>query len=248
MPAVQAGLEVAVDHVVEQRALAGAAHARDRGQGAERDVGVHALEVVQGGAANPEPARSRRAARAGHGDALLAGEVLAGERGARRLDRAGVHHTAAAIARAGSELEHEIGLPDGGQVVLDDDDRVAGVAEAAQQREQAVGVARVEADGRLVEHVQRVHQPRAEGVGERDALGLAAGQGAGLAVEREIAEADVAEKAEPGVELRDDEVGDLALPGRELERGEPRGGSRPPTGTTRRRSRPARFARRARRD
>ena len=119
----------------------------------------------------------------------------------RRRDRPGVHHAPAAVARAGAELEHEVRLPDGGEVVLDDDDGVAGVAQPAEQREQPVGVARVEADGRLVEHVQRVDQPGAERVGERDPLRLAAGQRAGLAVEREIAEPDVAEKAEPGVEL-----------------------------------------------
>ena len=83
---------------------------------------------------------------------------------------------------------------------------VARVAQPAEQREQPVGVARVQADRRLVEHVQRVHQPRAERVGERDALRLAAGQRAGLAVEREIAEPDVAEEAEPGVELLEDEL------------------------------------------
>ena len=79
------------------------------------------------------------------------------------------------------------------------------------KREQAVGVARVQADRGLVEHVQRVHQPGAERVGERDPLGLAAGERPGLAVEREIAQPDVAEEAEPGVELLDDERRDLTL-------------------------------------
>ena len=102
------------------------------------------------------------------------------------------------VARAGAELEHEVGLADGGEVVLDDDDGVAGVAEAAEQRQQPVGVARVQADRRLVEHVERVHQPGAERVGERDPLGLAAGQRARLAVEREVAEPDVAQEPEPG--------------------------------------------------
>ena len=77
--------------------------------------------------------------------------------------------------------------------------------------EQAVGVARVQADRRLVQHVERVHQPGAERVGERDPLGLAAGERAGLPVERQIAEPHVAEEAEPGVELVEDQLRDLAL-------------------------------------
>ena len=98
----------------------------------------------------------------------------------------------AVLAGAGTELEHEVGLPDRGEVVLDDDHGVAEVAQPAEQREQPVGVARVEPDGRLVEHVERVDQARAQGVGERDALGLAARERARLAIEGEVPEADVA--------------------------------------------------------
>ncbi len=71
--------------------------------------------------------------------------------------------------------------------------------------------------GRLVQHVERVHQPRAQGVGERDSLGLAAGERAGLPLESEIAEPDVAKKAEPGVELIEDQLRDLLLERRQRE-------------------------------
>ena len=57
-------------------------------------------------------------------------------------------------------------------------------------------VARVQADRRLVEHEQRVHERRAERGGQVDALHLAAGQRARLAVEREVAQAHFAEIAE----------------------------------------------------
>ena len=113
----------------------------------------------------------------------------------------GVDQPSAVLAGAGAELDHPVGAADGAQVVLDDDDRVAEVAQAAQQAEQPVGVARVQADRRFVEHVERVHQPRAEGVRERDALGLAARERAGLPVEREIAEADVPQVVDAGAGL-----------------------------------------------
>ncbi len=98
------------------------------------------------------------------------------------------------LATARPEFNHEVGSADGFEVVFHHDHRVAGVAQPLEEGEQAVHVARMQPDGRFVEHVQRVHQLRAEGVGESDALGLAAAQRARGAVEREIAEPHVAEE------------------------------------------------------
>jgi hypothetical protein len=95
--------------------------------------------------------------------------------------------------------------------VLNHQHRIAAVAEPAQQGEQAVGVAGMEPDAGLVQHVERVHQPGPERVGERDALGLSAGQGAGLAVEGQIAQAHVEQEVHPGQQLV--ENGRRDLPG-----------------------------------
>jgi hypothetical protein len=79
-------------------------------------------------------------------------------------------------------------------------------------------VARVQADGRLVEHIERAHQPRAERGGQLNALRLAAGERGGQAVEREVFQADRVEKTEPLADLFEDRAGNLLLHGRELER------------------------------
>ena len=65
----------------------------------------------------------------------------------------------------------------------------------------AVHVARMQADARLVEHEQRVDQRRAERGRQVDALDLAAGERARLAVERQIAQAHVAKEARAGADL-----------------------------------------------
>ena len=132
-------------------------------------------------------------------------------------DRPGVHHSAAVLPGAGAELEHEIGLLDRRQIVLDDDDGIARVAKPVKQPEQPVDVPRMQPDRRLVQHVQRVHQVRAERVGQGDALGLAAGESAGLTVERQIAQPDIAKIAHPGVELIDNQLRHRAFPGSERE-------------------------------
>ena len=105
-------------------------------------------------------------------------------------------------------LHHEHGVPR--------------VTQAPQQPEQTVGVARVEADGWLVEHVERVDQMGSERVAERDALGLAAGKRPGLAIEAEIAESHVAQETQPGGELVEDELGYFSLERCEHQSLEPR--------------------------
>ena len=74
---------------------------------------------------------------------------------------------------------------------------------------------RVQADGGLVEHVAGAHQARAEAGGELDALGLAAGERGGEAVEGEVFEADVVEELEALADFDQDLVGDGGLFGRE---------------------------------
>jgi hypothetical protein len=79
-------------------------------------------------------------------------------------------------------------------VMFDHDHRVAEVAQMAQRVEQARIVALVQADGRLVENVEHAGQAGADLRGQPDALALAARQGAGIARQRQIVEADIVEK------------------------------------------------------
>ena len=92
--------------------------------------------------------------------------------------------------------------------MLDDEDGVAEVAEAAQRCQQAVVVALVEADARLVEDVKDAGEAGPDLAGEADALALAARQRARLAVEVQIFEADVVEEAEALDDLLHDALGD----------------------------------------
>ncbi len=80
-------------------------------------------------------------------------------------------------------------------VVLDHDDRIAEIAQSGQRAEQSLVVALVQADRRLVEHVHHADEAGADLRGEADALRLAAGERIGLAVEREVVEADVDQEA-----------------------------------------------------
>ena len=74
---------------------------------------------------------------------------------AQVLRRAGAHHLAAGIAALGAQVDDPVGGADDVEVVLDDDQRMAGVEQLAQRAHQLGDVVEVQAGGRLVEQEQR---------------------------------------------------------------------------------------------
>ena len=109
---------------------------------------------------------------------------------------------AAQLARARTEIDHVVGMADGLFVVLDDQDRIAQVAQGFESLDQALVVALVQADRGLIEHVEHAAQPRADLRGQANALAFAAGERRGIAVQRQIAEPDGVEKLQPLDDLR----------------------------------------------
>ncbi len=97
-------------------------------------------------------------------------------------------------------------------VVFDDDDGVADVAQVRQRAEQALVVALVQADRRLVEDVHDADQAGADLAGQPNALRFAAGQRLGAAIERQVVEADVRQEAHALADFLDDLVGDRRAP------------------------------------
>ena len=140
------------------------------------------------------------------------------------VDGAGDDDLTAVLAGTGTDVDHPVGGADGVLVVLDDDQRVAEVAQPDQRLDQPVVVPLVQADARLVEHVEDADQARPDLGREPDSLRLAAGQRAGGAVEGEVVQPDVDQEAEALVDLLEHPNGDLLLARRQLERAEEVGG------------------------
>ena len=95
--------------------------------------------------------------------------------------------------------------------MLDDEDGVALIAELAQDRDEPFVVARVEANRRLVEHVERVDERGAERRREVDALRLAARERGRETIQRQVVEADVAEEPQPLADLTEHLVGNRGV-------------------------------------
>jgi hypothetical protein len=205
------GSEGGEEDLFDEGGFARAADTSEADEAAEGNLDAEILEIVLGGvgqdqAAGPRSvvaglAIQRNWSGAGRLEEGIAAKVATGERGIvaeEVLEGAVEDKIAAGFAVAGAEVEDLIGGAHDAGLVLDDDDGVAGVTEFFEDADEAVGVARVQADGRFVEDKEGVDQTRAEAGGEVDALGLAAGKGAGGAVESEVAEADLFEELEPG--------------------------------------------------
>ena len=193
---------------------------------AERDRDVDSLEVVFARVADEQGA-ARLAPLVRNLDAPLPGEVLAGQRGrvaGDLLRRPLRDHVAAVFAGPRTEVDEVVGGEHRALVVLDDDHRVAEVAQPVEGPDQLLVVALVQPDRGLVEHVHDADQAGADLRREADPLRLAAGERARRAGEREVADADVVEEGEPFGDLADDQASDRALGVGHLELVDPLGG------------------------
>src|SRR5918996_1510344 len=151
--AVHLLLERSMHHVLDQGRLARARHAGDAYQEAQRERHVDPLQVVLPGALHFEGATVRDPPDPRRGDAPPPGQVRAGDRRIvieHPLDGTGVHDLAAGLAGPRADVDHPVGGPDRGLVVLHHDQCVAEVPEPHQRVDQPPVVPLVEPDRRLV--------------------------------------------------------------------------------------------------
>src|SRR5690606_36277564 len=155
-----------VQRVVDERALAGPRDPRHARHEPDGELDDDALKVVTGRAAQADhDVRIERPPRRGQRNPPAARQVLARQRRRIRTDlvrRALRDDLAAVRARARAEIDYVIGREDRLAVVLDDHHRVAEVAQVEQRAEQALVIALMQADRRLVEDVHDADEPRAD--------------------------------------------------------------------------------------
>ncbi len=201
---VQAVGDRAVEDLVDERRLARAGHPRDAAEDPQRHADVDVLEVVLARPAHHQLA-ARAAAKLRDRDGELAVQVLAGQGAglAGHLGRRALgDQLPAVLAGPRAEVDDVVRGADRALVVLDHDHRVAEIAQPPQRVDQPRVVTLVEADRGLVEDVEDAHQRRADLRREPDPLGLAAREGRGGALQRQVADPDAVEEAQT--------LGDLA--------------------------------------
>ncbi len=100
-------------------------------------------------------------------------------------------------SRSGAHLDQVVGGTDGVFVVLDNDDRIADIAQALERGDHLDVILRVQADARFVEHVEHAHQPRPDLRRKTNPLRFTAGKRARAAIEVQVVEADPQEQFQP---------------------------------------------------
>ena len=116
---------------------------------------------------------------------------------------------AAVNARARAHVDDIIGGQDRVFVMLDDDHRIAEIAQTPQRLQQTRVVALMQADRGLVEHIKHAREAGADLRGQTDALAFAARQRARTARQRQIIETDVDEEIQPVDDFLEDAPGDF---------------------------------------
>ena len=222
--AVEVALEGLVDDLVDERGFAAAGYAGDDRHHAQRNPHVDVFQVVGARAAHRQPAGGCFTVQR-HGDAAPAGEIRAGDgirAGHDLLRRALRDEAAAVLARAGADIHDLIRREHGVLVVLDDDQRVADVAQVLERFDEPRVVALVQADGGLVQNIQHADEARTDLRRQPDALCLAAGERARRAGKRQIPKPHVDQKAQARDDLLEDRGGDHAVLFAEGQRGKER--------------------------
>ena len=202
-----------VQDVVDQRGFPGPRHAGHAAEDAQRDLHVDVREVVLAGPLDLDVA-ARPAPALGQLDRPRTRQELPGQRVLDALDLGGGalgHDPAAVLARARPEVDEVVGGAHRALVVLDHDHGVAEIPQALQRADQARVVALVQPDRGLVEDVEHADQRRADLRRQADPLRLAAGQGRGRPLERQVAHPDVVQEHQPLLDLAQDQPGDLPV-------------------------------------
>ena len=196
-------------HIVHQRALAGAAHPGDTRQQSHGKFRVDAAEIVRPRLAHREPRTIGHLGLSLARDGQLPRKI--GAR-ARLLDRergtsgrrALKQETPSFDARFRPQLNDLIRQPHRVFVVFDHEHRVPPVAQRHERIEELLVVVRMQADARFIEHVDHANEPHPKLRREPHPLRLPTRQRGVIAIERQVTETRFEEKVQALLDPRDD--------------------------------------------
>src|SRR5579864_6759536 len=209
-----------VDNVMYDRGFARPRYSGDRDEQPQRNHQINILQIMRARAKNPQKAAGGLMAHRWNRNAQLAIQVSRGKRftaAQKFAARSRIEQFSAIFACAGTQIDDVIGGVNGIRIVLDHQNRVSEVTQAFQDADQAVRVARVQPDGRLIENIKRPDQVRSQRCRQLDALRLAAGKRRGEPIERQILETDLIEETQALPNLFEYFLGDGRLLGAQFQ-------------------------------
>ncbi len=206
----EVALESRKKDALDEGALAGAGNACDNGHDIERKADVNALEIVHAGTLDGDDTIPGATARR-NGDGVEAREVAEGVASASITSATSLTRDTICISLKDdfateatgirSDIDEVVGSTHNLFVVLDNDNSIALVAQFLENMDESVGVAGMETNAGFVEDIERAHEGAAQRGGEVDALALATREAVGHSVQREIAQSDVQEELQAGIDF-----------------------------------------------
>ena len=115
--------------------------------------------------------------------------------------RAVKNNSAAVGAGSGTHINNAVGREHHLRVVFDDNQSIAGAAQAFHDGVHAVHILRMQTDRRLIENEQCIDQRSAESGGQVNTLNFSAGERAALTVKIEVTETDFREVTQAGADF-----------------------------------------------
>ncbi len=128
------------------------------------------------------------------------------------IERSLSYHMTAVNTWSGSHLDDMVGSTDGIFVVLHHDHAIADIAQLLEGGDHFDVIARMQANARLIQHVEHTHQPRTDLRGEAKSLVFAPRKGGRPAVQVQVVEADSYEQTQTYPDFRKHLLACLALP------------------------------------
>ena len=213
--AIQLAGQRLVECFDDERRLAAAGYAGDAGEAAKWDSGGDILQIVPGCAFQRNLALCLfdRAARRDR-DFLCAVQIISRQtllvchdfiRRTLSNDLPAMH------TRRWAHVDDMVSGENGVLIMLHNDHGVSKITQAFQCFQQAIIVALMQANARLIQNIEHAGQAGANLAGEADALAFTAGQRARSAAERQVFEADIIEEVEPVIDLFQDTPGNFIL-------------------------------------
>ena len=171
--------------LVDEGGLARTAHSRNHDEFAEREVNVYSLQVVAPGAPDGDVLAIAVTTHGRNLDSHLAIEILGGDGiGLEHFGRCSLKDYFATLAtRLRTDVYNPVGSTHHILVMFYDDNRIAQVAQFLETVEQALVVALVQTDARLIKDVEYVDELAANLCGKADALTFTARERSRLTVE-----------------------------------------------------------------
>ena len=117
------------------------------------------------------------------------------------LRRPGRNEFSSVYAGSRSDIDDIVRLAHRIFVVLHDDQGISKIPQSLERRQELVVVPLMQTDTRFIQNLKDAHQARADLRGKTDPLRFAAGKRAGGTRQRQIAETNIFQKAEPSLQL-----------------------------------------------